>query len=160
MTYFSTNQAKLLQRLMCLLLCVCSWNCPIPLLHNHESLRLSGLLPQHLSCFHRVCKGTESSGLHWHFATIRDIYGEGDTSQNVPADRVDEALLACAAARTLSAGMICCEAAWRGDACREGCFASTEVKVRTQQAPGGARTFLGTIHLDVSLRTLTCVYVI
>lgn len=160
MTLFSSNQANVLQRLMCLLLCVCSWNGPMPLLHNHESLRLSGLLPQHLSCFHRACKGTESSGLHWHFASVRDIYGEGDTLPNAPSECIDEALFACATVGARSAGVIRCEAAWDGDVSLEVGFASTDLRVRMVRPPGGARTFLGTIQQDVPLRTVTCVYVI
>ena len=160
MTLFSVNQANVLQRLMCLLLCVCSWNGPIPLLHNHETLRLSGQLPQHLQCFHRTCGSAETCGVHWHFASVRDIDGQGDVPSEDPSRRVDEALFACAGTGTRTAGLNYCETAWRVDASLAGGFASTDVKVKTVLPPRGARTYFGTIQQGVPLRTVTCVYVI
>jgi hypothetical protein len=98
MSVFSSIRAKLLQRVLCLLLCVCAWDGPVPILHTHDSLRVIGLLNQHLSSHHCTSVSVHSFGLHWHFAPIRDIYGSGLPNSKSESDGSDIAVFACVCA--------------------------------------------------------------
>lgn len=98
MSVFSSTRARLLQRVLCLLLCVCSWEGPVPILHTHESLRLLGLLSQHLTSHHGPSVSVDSSGVHWHFALVRDIYGNCSPNGEPETDGSDVAVFACVCA--------------------------------------------------------------
>jgi hypothetical protein len=98
MSVFCPTRARLLQRVLCLLLCVCSWEGPVPILHTHESLRLSGLLNQHLLAHHSTSVSVDPAGVHWHFVLVRDIYGNFSPHGKSEADDSDVAVFACVCA--------------------------------------------------------------
>ncbi len=98
MSVLSPIRARLLQRVLCLLLCVCSWEGPVPILHTHESLRLLGLLNQHLSSHHCTSVSVDIWGIHWHFVPVRDIYGAFGPNGEPEADSSDVACFACVCA--------------------------------------------------------------
>lgn len=73
---FSSRTA---QQVLCLLLCVCTWRGPVPVLHNHASLPDAAHRQQHsLTCHVAVEASAVPPGetdWHWHFALWSDIGG-------------------------------------------------------------------------------------
>ena len=70
------NNHRSLQQVLCLLICVCAWRGPVPVLHDHDAVRGSELQIRHAQAFHNGQRVDEIIGLHWHLGFPEDITGE------------------------------------------------------------------------------------
>jgi len=70
------NNHRTLQQVICLLICVCAWRGPVPVLHDHHALTDSGLQERHAQAFHDGQPIDEIVGLHWHLAFPEDLTGD------------------------------------------------------------------------------------
>ncbi len=71
------NNHKTLQQVVCLLICVCAWRGPVPVLHDHHALTTdSALQNRHSRAFHDGRQIDEIVGLHWHLAFPEDVTGD------------------------------------------------------------------------------------
>lgn len=82
------NQSSRLHTFVCVVLAICSWRGPVPVLHHHDQYS-ADLRQQHLAIFHET--SAESAGVcdewHWHLALPGDADPTQDcSSKNVPAD--------------------------------------------------------------------------
>jgi len=76
MTSFHSSSHTSTRWLLCLLLCVISWNGPLPLLHVHEAYSDGSALRQHLNKFHSGSDLKVLPGVHWHFAYMDELRGD------------------------------------------------------------------------------------
>ena len=70
------NKHRTLQQVLCLLICVCAWRGPVPVLHHHDAVRGSDLQNRHAQAFHNGQRFDEIIGLHWHLGFPEDVTGE------------------------------------------------------------------------------------
>ena len=70
------NNSRTLQQSICLLVCVCAWRGPIPVLHDHQAMSNPELRAQHAQTFHEGRDVDEITGLHWHLGFPEDLTGE------------------------------------------------------------------------------------
>ncbi len=74
MTGLLTLHGSRMQRLICLLVCMCAWRGPVPVLHQHDLLQAdSENLARHMERFHSCLPGCAEAqwagnDWHWHFA--------------------------------------------------------------------------------------------
>lgn len=160
MSAFSFIRARLLQRVLCLLLCVCSWGGPVPILHSHESLRLMGRLDQHLSVYHRSSLSLDSTGLHWHFASLRDIYGNDGPNGKSEADGSDIAVFACVTAGLRASRMPPAVASGLVNSLMDARLSFSGTPSGRATADNGPRSFLVTRLQSVSMQQITMAYVV
>ena len=90
------NKHRTLQQVFCLLICVCAWRGPVPVLHDHDAVRGSELQTRHAQAFHNGQRVDEISGLHWHLGFPEDVTGEKCPTRDEVAPELP--LFACAAA--------------------------------------------------------------
>ncbi|MEZ6061771.1 MAG: hypothetical protein R3C19_15595 [Planctomycetaceae bacterium] len=77
------------QRLLCLLLCVCAWRGPVPIVHHHESLRNSAVrYARHIAAFHECPEDGCDNKWHWHLAMPDQPPNDDDEASwpEVPVD--------------------------------------------------------------------------
>ena len=70
------NKHRTLEQALCLLICVCAWRGPVPVLHDHDGVRNSELQIRHAQAFHNGQRIDEIVGLHWHLGFPEDVTGE------------------------------------------------------------------------------------
>ncbi len=70
------NNHRTFQQVLCLLICVCAWRGPVPVLHDHDAVKSSELQTRHAQAFHGGQPINEINGLHWHLGFPEDITGE------------------------------------------------------------------------------------
>ena len=70
------NSHRTLQQVVCLLICVCAWRGPVPVLHDHHALTNSEMQNTHSQAFHAGQPIEEIVGLHWHLAFPEDLTGD------------------------------------------------------------------------------------
>jgi len=70
------NNHRTFQQVLCLLICVCAWRGPVPVLHDHDDVRSSELQIRHAETFHDNQQLDAIVGLHWHLGFPEDITGE------------------------------------------------------------------------------------
>ncbi len=87
--------------MICLLVCVCAWRGPVPMVHDHEILTNSAFQHEHSATFHEGREFTEIVGLHWHLAFPVDMTGEESPTRDQASPELP--LFACASAAQ------CCE---------------------------------------------------
>ena len=79
MSVIGRFQSRTAHQFLCLLLCVCTWRGPVPVLHNHASLPDAAHQLQHsLTCHDAAIDFSAeniSTDWHWHFALWSDIGG-------------------------------------------------------------------------------------
>ena len=87
---------RTLQRVVCLLICVCAWRGPVPVLHDHHAMTNSELQHRHSRAFHDGQQIDEIAGLHWHLAFPEDVAGDQCPVQDEATSELP--LFACASA--------------------------------------------------------------
>lgn len=97
------NNHRSLQQIICLLVCVCAWRGPVPMVHDHESRANSQFQHEHSAVFHEGREFAEIVGMHWHLAFPVDITGEQSPARDEASPELP--LFACASATQ------CCESA-------------------------------------------------
>ncbi len=70
------NNHRTFQQVLCLVICVCAWRGPVPVLHDHDAVKSSELQTRHAQAFHNGQRIDETVGLHWHLGFPEDITGE------------------------------------------------------------------------------------
>ena len=95
MSNFVSNH-RTFQQVICLLVCVCAWRGPVPVLHDHQALTNSALQDRHARAFHVGQPVDELTGLHWHFGFPEDVTGEKCPVRDEATS--DLSLFACASA--------------------------------------------------------------
>ncbi len=90
------NNHRTLQQVVCLLICVCAWRGPVPVLHDHDALTDSGLQERHAQAFHDGQPIDEIVGLHWHLAFPEDLTGDQCPVRDEATSELS--LFACASA--------------------------------------------------------------
>jgi hypothetical protein len=70
------NNHRTFQQVLCLLICVCAWRGPVPVLHDHDAVRSSEQQIRHAQTFHDGHQLEAIVGLHWHLGFPEDITGE------------------------------------------------------------------------------------
>ena len=90
------NNHKTLQQVICLLISLCAWRGPVPVLHDHHALTDEALQNRHALVFHEGQSLDQIVGLHWHLAFPEDLNGDqcpvrDDATSELP-------LFACASA--------------------------------------------------------------
>ncbi len=58
------NNHRTLQQVVCLLICVCAWRGPVPVLHDHHAMTDLELQNRHTQTFHHGQELDEITGLH------------------------------------------------------------------------------------------------
>lgn len=79
------RKASRMHSLVCIVLAICSWRGPVPVLHHHDQYSAESRL-QHLAVFHETsadCAGG-CKEWHWHIA----IPGSTDSSEGTPSQQV------------------------------------------------------------------------
>lgn len=90
------NKHRSLQQAICLLVCVCAWRGPVPVLHDHAALSDLELQSRHSHVFHDGLQTEAVVGLHWHLAFPEDVTGEESPARDESTS--DLPLFACASA--------------------------------------------------------------
>lgn len=90
------NKHRTLQQVLCLLICVCAWRGPVPVLHDHDAVKGAELQTRHAQEFHNGQQVVEIIGLHWHLGFPEDVTGEKCPSRDEITPELP--LFACAAA--------------------------------------------------------------
>ena len=90
------NKHRTLQQVLCLLICVCAWRGPVPVLHDHDAVRGSELQTRHAQAFHNGQRVDEIVGLHWHLGFPEDVTGEKCPARDEAVPELT--LFACATA--------------------------------------------------------------
>ncbi len=90
------NKHRTLQQVLCLLICVCAWRGPVPVLHDHDAVRGSELQTRHAQAFHNGQRVDEIVGLHWHLGFPEDVTGEKCPARDEAVP--EQTLFACATA--------------------------------------------------------------
>ena len=92
------NNHRTLQQVLCLLICVCAWRGPVPVLHDHDAVKGSEFQTRHAQAFHNGQRIDEVVGLHWHLGFPEDVTGEECPARDEAAPELT--LFACATAAT------------------------------------------------------------
>ena len=148
------NNHRTLQQAVCLLICVCAWRGPVPVLHDHQALTDSGLQERHVQAFHEGQRIDEIVGMHWHLAFPEDVTGEQCPVRDEATSELS--LFACASA-------VLTFASAETEAMLFTLRVSTEDFVSNvailndapQQAGGEPRSFLQTLLSEIPLSALT-----
>ncbi|MCA9009368.1 MAG: hypothetical protein KDB01_06460 [Planctomycetaceae bacterium] len=90
------NQHRSVQQAICLLVCLCAWRGPVPVLHDHAALSDLALQSRHSQKFHDGLCVEAVIGLHWHLAFPEDITGEQCPGRDESPSELP--LFACASA--------------------------------------------------------------
>lgn len=90
------NKHRTLQQVLCLLICVCAWRGPVPVLHDHDAVMSSEMQTRHAQAFHNGQRIDEIVGLHWHLGFPEDVTGEKCPARDEATPELP--LFACAAA--------------------------------------------------------------
>lgn len=90
------NQHRTFQQVLCLLICVCAWRGPVPVLHDHDAVKNSELQTRHAQAFHDGQQIQSIVGLHWHMGFPEDVTGEECPARDEATAELP--LFACASA--------------------------------------------------------------
>lgn len=79
MSLQSQQQHSVSQRAFCILICLMSWDGPMPILHHHGAGHTEEWLTSHCRTWH---SDRAESGFHWHLARLKDLDGRLPGHQN------------------------------------------------------------------------------
>lgn len=145
---------RTLQQVICLLVCVCAWRGPVPVLHDHHALTDEGLQDRHAKAFHVGQPIEEIVGLHWHLAFPEDVTGEKCPLRDEATSELS--LFACASA-TASFELQDMSALRLALCASAECVVSRVVipDAEHQHTFNGPRSFLQTLFTSAPLSALT-----
>lgn len=83
MSLQSQRQHSVSQRALCILICLMSWDGPMPILHHHGAGHTEEWLTSHCRTWH---SNRAECGFHWHLARLKDLDGR------LPGHHNDESL--------------------------------------------------------------------
>lgn len=96
MVYPAAQHRGIWQKTFCLLLCVCSWRGPVPVVHHHDQLLdNAGLHQSHLNTFHADEDPEACCLWHWHLAMPDAVPTDSKPSSPASKTAPDLISLAC-----------------------------------------------------------------
>lgn len=148
------NNHRTLQQAVCLLICVCAWRGPVPVLHDHHALADSNLQERHSQAFHDGQQIDEIAGLHWHLAFPEDVTGEQSPIRDEATAELP--LFACASAALTFASAESHAMLFTLSACAADFVSNVVIlNVAPQQARNELRSFLQSLLSENPLSTVT-----
>ncbi len=149
------NNHRTLQQVVCLLICVCAWRGPVPVLHDHHALTTdSALQNRHSQAFHDGQQIDAIVGLHWHLAFPEDVTGNQCPVRDEATSELP--LFACAAAAVFfefaAAQAMQCSLRVDTEDFRSARVSLAEMHPQRMTAP---RSFLQTLLSEIPLSSVT-----